>query len=67
MTVLLVLLTFALFLIVDYVKEARKHRKLDAEYRSVSRGTMITSLGFEGLGCLAQDGPTPEENSSTKK
>jgi hypothetical protein len=60
-TVLLVLLFFALFLTIDFVKTAYDHRKLDALYRSTSHGTMITTPGFELLGCLAQDGPTVEE------
>ena len=60
-TVLLVLLFLSVFLGIDFAKGVYNHRKLDALYRSTSHGTMITSLGFEGLGALAQDGPTVEE------
>ena len=61
MTVLLVLLMFAIFLTIDFVKEAYAHRKLDTLYRSEERGTMITTPGFELLGALAQDGPAVEK------
>lgn len=50
MTVLLVLLTFVVFLVIDWCmpKEASK--------TFVLRGTQYTTPGFEMLGALAQDG-----------
>lgn len=50
MVVLLVLFTIVLFLSIDYFKT-----RYEARAR-VPKGTMITSPGFEMLGCLAQDG-----------
>jgi hypothetical protein len=49
MTVLLVLFTICFFLAVDAIRsmDIRVPRNL---------GTMHTTFGFEGLGCLAQDG-----------
>jgi len=48
MTVLLVLFTIIVFLAIDAVRSmVRVPRNL---------GTMHTTFGFEGLGCLAQDG-----------
>jgi len=67
MTVLLVLLFLAIFLSIDFVKEEYSHRKLDTLYRSKSRGTMITTPGYEMLGALAQDGPAVEENKEISK
>lgn len=61
MTVLLVLFTFGFFLTVDAVKPRVQHWLRDREYRSAHRGTMITTPGFEALGALAQDGPSPEK------
>ena len=54
MVVLLVLGTIIFFLIVDAIRSM--------EIR-VPRGTMHTTFGFEGLGCLAQDGGTPVKSS----
>ena len=48
MVVLLVLFTICFFLAVDAIRSmVRVPRNL---------GTMHTTFGFEGLGCLAQDG-----------
>jgi hypothetical protein len=47
MVVLLVLLTFASALGIDYIKTRHVFEP---------RGTMYTTLGFECLGALAQDG-----------
>ena len=47
MTVLLVLFTICFFLAVDAI------RSMDIR---VPSGTTYTTFGFEGLGCLAQDG-----------
>jgi hypothetical protein len=48
MTVILVLLFFAVFLLIDYFKAP------------APRGTMHTTPGFEALGQLAQDGGEPK-------
>jgi len=54
MTVLLVLGTICFFLSVDAI------RSMDIR---VPSGTMHTTFGFEGLGCLAQDGGIPVEKA----
>ena len=55
MTVLLVLFTIIVFLAVDAVRSmVRVPRNL---------GTTYTTFGFEGLGCLAQDGGIPVEKA----
>ena len=48
MTVILVLLMFAIFIGIDYVRTYRAH--------ALPKGTMITTRGYEMLGALAQDG-----------
>ena len=57
MVVLLVLFTICFFLAIDAVRSmVRVPRNL---------GTTYTTFGFEGLGCLAQDGGTPVEPSES--
>lgn len=53
MTVLLVLLVFITFLLIDWFKTQPVREP---------RGTMYTTPGFEALGALAQDGGSPVEN-----
>jgi len=59
MTVILVLLTFAIFLLIDYFKTRKPAAK--KVVIKACRGTEHTTLGFEHLGCLAQDGGEPFE------
>ena len=49
MVALCVLLTFAVFIGIDYARTVYVPHK-------VERGTMYTTQGFEMLGALAQDG-----------
>lgn len=53
MTVILVLLMFALFIGIDFYRAHKAH--------ALPKGTMITTSGFEMLGALAQDGGTKIE------
>jgi hypothetical protein len=56
MVVLLVVGTFVVFLTIDTIRSM--------EIR-VPRGTSYTTPGFEGLGCLAQDGGIPVEKAES--
>ena len=51
MTVILVLLMFVLFILMDHFVKA-----IPVKTYVVRRGTMFTTSGFEMLGSLAQDG-----------
>jgi len=62
MVVLLVLLFFAVFITIDYLKTMHRHLRLDAQYRSRVHGTMYTTPGYEALGALAQDGPSIDKS-----
>ena len=53
MVVLLVLGFCIFFLTIDAIRSME----------TVPKGTMHTTFGFEGLGCLAQDGGTPVKSS----
>jgi hypothetical protein len=64
MTVLFVLLTFALFLSIDFVCGKMKHERLQRRYLIENPGTTITTTGFELLGALAQDGGEPVATTS---
>jgi hypothetical protein len=59
MTVLLVLLIFALFIGIDYLKSRVESRVSRIE---MPLGTCYTTPGFEMLGCLSQDGGDRIEN-----
>lgn len=62
MTVILVLLFFSLFLLIDHFmphKPALPYRTSEQ-----AEGTMITTPGFEALGALAQDGGEKVEETA---